>query len=140
MKNASDKTLGKLANLLTLVIGLGIGFTAGVVYHPRQEVQAQTVQPPAPTVKDVSPVMISPSIGTNLLLAHEIATDSLVVNGYDLLKMQQGIINYLASRPLAENADFLNIINNARSSTAYRIKPPQTAPTPVPAPNTEKPK
>ncbi|HEX4309559.1 MAG TPA: hypothetical protein VHZ25_05990 [Acidobacteriaceae bacterium] len=131
MPSLTDKTIGKLATLATLAVGIGIGFVCGTLYHPRQEVRAQAVAPPAPNFKDVTPGITVGSMGTNLLLAHEIAADSLVVNGYDILKLQQGLINYMAARPYAETADFQNIINASRATIVYRYKPP----TPPPAQN-----
>jgi hypothetical protein len=122
MASLSDRTIGKLATLATLAVGITIGFVCGTLYHPRQEVRAQAVVPPAPNIQDVTPIMTVGSMGTNLILAHEIATDDIVVNGYDLLKLQQGVINYLAARPLAEAADFQNIINASRATTIYRLK------------------
>jgi hypothetical protein len=131
MPSLTDKTIGKLATLATLAVGIAIGFACGTLYHPYQEVRAQAVPPPTPSFTDVTPGITVGSMGTNLLLAHEIAADSLVVNGYDMLKLQQGLINYMASRPLAETADFQNIINSSRATTVYRYKPP----TPPPAQN-----
>jgi hypothetical protein len=106
---------GKVVTLTTLVIGIAIGFSAGILYRPRQEVQAQAVTAPSPTIQEVFPGMVTGSFGANLILAHEIAADDIVVNGFDLLKMQQNILNYLASRPLAERADIQNLINASRA-------------------------
>ena len=130
MANLSDNTVGKITTLATLVLGIAIGFVIGAIYHPRESVRAQAVEPPVQTFQDVTPVLTVPSVGAQLILAHDISADEVVVNGYNLLKLEQGVINYLASRPLAENADFQNIINASRATTIYRFKP-QAPPTQV---------
>jgi hypothetical protein len=143
MSRSREFSLGNLVNLITLVIGLSIGFVAGMSYQPHANVQAQAVAPPTPNIEEVAPTMTVGSIGTNLMLAHEVDADQLVVNGYDVMKLQQGVINYLASRVGAEGADFQNIVNSARPATVHRIKL-QAAPVPASitppnsAPKTEK--
>jgi hypothetical protein len=137
MANISDKTLGKLASLAILAVGLAVGFAVGVMYHPQQEVQAQSVATPAssPNIQEVSPGVTTGTFGANLILAHEVATDRLIINGFDLMKMESNILNYLASRPLAESADIQNIVNRSQADTVYKLKqatPPPTAPTPSP--------
>jgi hypothetical protein len=134
MVNFSDKTIGKLVTLAALAIGIAIGFLGGVAYHPQQEVQAQAINPHAPAVQEVSPGVTTGTFGANLILVHEIDADHLVVNGFDLMQMQQNVLNYLATRPLAERADIENIINASRASTVYRFKQ-----SPVPAPATTTP-
>lgn len=122
MISISDKTVGKLLTLVTLSTGIAIGFVCGAMYHPGQEVRAQAIIPQPPTVQEVSPTMTAGSIGTGLLLAHTVASDQLLVNGYDVLKMQQNMLNYLANQPLAERAAIQNIINASVSPTVYRYK------------------
>jgi hypothetical protein len=138
MNRSREFNLGNLVNLITLVIGLSIGFVAGMSYQPHAKVQAQAVSPPTPDYQDVTPNMTIGSIGTNLLMAHEVDTDQLVINGYDVMKLQQGVINYLANRLGAESADFQNIVNSARPSTLHRLKlqaAPGQPPTVPPASN-----
>jgi hypothetical protein len=127
----SDRTFGKLATLATLIIGIAIGFVGGSMYHPPQKVEAQAVQPITPTIQEISPGVTTGTFGANLILVHELATDHLIVNGYDVMLMQQNILNYLATRPLAERADIENIINASRSSVIYKIKEPQPVPPPA---------
>ena len=129
MENVSDKTLGKLVSLAILAVGLAIGFAGGVMYRP-QQVQAQAATP-SPNIQEVSPGVTTGTFGANLILAHEVATDRVIINGYDLMKMQQNILNYLASRPFAEKADIENIIKSSQADTVYRLKqstPPPSAP------------
>jgi hypothetical protein len=95
------------------------------MYHPQQEVHAQAVAVPTPNIQEIQPGFTTGTIGANLVMAHEIAADSLVVNGYDLLKMQNNILIYLSNRPSAERADIQNIVNASRASTVYRLKQQQ---------------
>jgi hypothetical protein len=104
---------------------MAIGFAGGSLYHPQQQVQAQMVAPVTPNIQDVTPGVTIGSLGSNLILAHEIAADRLTVNGYDVMLLQQNILSYLGNRPLAERADIQNIVNASRASTVYRIKQPQ---------------
>jgi hypothetical protein len=139
MRARHEFNLGNISNLLTLLIGLSIGFIAGMSYQPRSKVLAQAVSPPAPNIQDISPTMSVGSIGTNLLLAHEVDADQVVINGYDVMKLQQAVINYLATRPGAESADFQNIVNSSRATTIHRMKIPTSPPSPaVQAPAPEK--
>jgi len=124
MVNIGEKTIGKIVSLATLSIGIAIGFAAGVLYRPQQEVQAQAIPASSPRIQEVSPGLTTATIGANLVLAHEIATDRVIVNGFDLMKMQQNILNYLATRPLAESADIQNIVNRSQSDVVYKLKPP----------------
>lgn len=134
MTNFGDKTIGKIVSLLTLSVGIAIGFGMGVLYRPQQAVQAQSAPATQPAIRDVTPGVTMGSIGTNLILAHEVAADSVVVNGFDIMLMQQNILNYLGSRPYNERADIQNIINASRAATVYRLKNPS----PPPVPSTEK--
>jgi hypothetical protein len=137
MATINDRTLGKLVSLATLALGLVLGFAGGVMYHPQQQVQAQAVAAPTQNVQEISPGVTTGTFGANLILAHEIATDHLIVNGFDVMLMQQNILNYLASRPSAERADIQNVINASRAPTVYRIKQ-QTPPPAVVPPAPEK--
>jgi hypothetical protein len=133
MANISDKTLGKLVTLATLLTGLAIGFVGGIMYHPRQDVHAQSVAP-SPNVQEVSPGVTTNTFAANLILAHEVATDRVIINGYDLMKMENAILTYLATRPLAESADIQNIITKSRADTIYKIKQPTPPPANPPVP------
>jgi flagellar basal body-associated protein FliL len=137
MENISDKTLGKLVSLAILAVGLAVGFAGGVMYRPQQAVQAQVANPPQPNIQEVSPGVTTGTFGANLILAHEVATDRLIINGFDLMLMNQNILNYLGSRPYNERADIQNIINNSRAATIYRLK--QTVPAPSTPPAEKKP-
>jgi hypothetical protein len=135
MIRISDKTAGKFATLLTLAIGFAFGLGFGVMWRPEQPVNAQATPPKTQHIEEVSPGVTTGSFGANLILAHEVATDHMVINGYDLMLMQQNILNYLSTRPLAEPADIQNIINASKAETVYQYKAATPAnPTPQTAP------
>lgn len=121
---------GILLNLVTLVIGLFFGFILGTATSSRG-VHAQTRSEIVP----ITPGVTTGSFGANLLLAHEIQSDSLVVNGYDLFKMDQNIINYLATRVDADRNGLQQAISNAQPPKLYTIQttpPPPAQPQPKP--------
>jgi hypothetical protein len=124
-------------NLLTLVIGLGIGFMFGTART--EKVFAQVVPPPTQKIEEVSPGLSTGTIAVGLVLSHVAETDTLIANGYDVMKMQEGILNYLGSRPNAERADIQNIVTRSKAETFYKIKEEKpAAPSPTPSPKTDK--
>lgn len=58
---------------------------------------------PSATVECVKPVFTAGSAGIGTLLAGRIAADSLVVNGYDVLKLQNELLDMLARRGVPAN-------------------------------------
>lgn len=144
MTHSRDMAIGSLANLVTLLIGLLVGFLCGMLYSHHSSVLAQSRPTPPPVVEEITPAFAMPTFAAGIILVHDLEADGLTVNGYDVLKMQQGILNYLANRPLAERPDIENIINQARAPHLYTMKPaagtqPQSPPQ-TPPPAQEKPK
>jgi hypothetical protein len=137
MSHNREFTLGSIVNLGTLLIGLVLGFAVGVEYDAMKtsKVFAADQKPPEPVVEEVTPGLQVGSIGTALVMSHQVEADTLIVNGFDIMKLQQGLLNYLSSRPLAERADFQNIIDRAKPDKFYKIKvvaPPAAAPPATP--------
>jgi hypothetical protein len=112
--------LGGLLNSATLLVGLLVGFFLGTSYSGR--VHAETAQ----QVQEVSPGITTGTFGAGLILAHEIQSDSLVVNGYDLLKMHQNTLNYLATQFGANTGAIQNIITISKADKLYTLKTPST--------------
>jgi hypothetical protein len=143
MKNA----LASLVNLLTLFVGIAIGIMlAPHVERPVRAVASEAQQPvtapnlPAPTQVGgaVTPTQIGgialggESVGTYLFLAHHIQSDELVVNGIDLLKLQQGEINLLARMPFVNPQELSGIVRDARAKQIYQFNPSAKNPAPQP--------
>jgi len=75
-------------------------------------------------------MMTGGSVGVYLVLAHHVQSDELVVNGYDLLKLQQGEINLLSR--FVPAAEISNMVNSARATELYTVKAQGSAPTAKP--------
>ena len=136
--------LASFANLLTLVIGITIGIMLAPHFErPAQAVStesqaapsATTAQAPPPSnIEQVSPTMTAGSIGSYLVLAHHVQSDELVVNGLDMMKLQQGELNLLSKIPGVYSWELSGIIKDARDTHLYQVaSPKQPQPTNPPA-------
>ena len=110
-----------IANLSFLALGFLIGRE---VYIQKVHAQTQNIVP-------ISPGVTTGTFGAGLILAHEIQSDSLVVNGYDLLKINQNTLNYLSTQLGANPAGLQSIITNSKADKLYTVKNP-AAPNPTP--------
>jgi hypothetical protein len=125
--------------LLTLFVGIGIGLLISPQLHSVVNAHTESGQAvdqsPAPASdsadsykpKPVAPTITAPSLGANLILVHQLEADKAIVNGYDLLKIDEGIINYLASQPLANQITLHTIASSSRSADIHTIVLPSTS-------------
>jgi hypothetical protein len=142
MKNAQIA----LVNLLTLLVGIAIG----VVIAPHVErpvkaadaegqapVTSQTILPPGNLVgKSVATetargTTLGGTAGTYLLLAHHIQSDELVVNGIDLLRLEQGELNLLARTPGVSSGDVQRILTDAIETRVYQFESTKSSGAPI---------
>jgi hypothetical protein len=131
MKNA----LAAAINLATLLIGLILGVL--LAPHLEKPAQAFSAEPqnqsvptaPAPTSgpEQIQPGVTTGSFGAYLVLAHHIQSDELVVNGIDIMKLQQGEINLLSRSLGITQQDIQNVINDARNTHLYQVATPKPA-------------
>jgi hypothetical protein len=119
--------VGSVANFLTLLVGIAIGFSLSSWHIAGGKVLAQAALQPSQEIEEISPTITFGSAATALLLAHEVAADRVIVNGIDLLKLHENTLNYLASQPLANRAQIERIAAEARATKVYRLKPPPSA-------------
>lgn len=124
---------GGLLNFATLTVGIFVGLFLtspqfGVVHAQNQS---------KPRIEQITPNILMGTVGSPLILAHQVQTDSLVVNGFDVMKLQQGIINYLGSHPGADVPALNLIISNSHPPILYTVKPP-TAKSPTAKPGNPK--
>jgi len=115
------------ASIINLAF-LGCGFILGHELHvPR--VQAQSAPAPPSNLQEIAPGVTTGTFGAGLILAHEIQSDSLVVNGYDVMKLQQNTLNYLATRSGGDSVALQQVVNQSRPAKLYTVKQP-TPPAP----------
>jgi hypothetical protein len=129
------------------------GIILGIMIAPRLEKSASAHGPqvstpqaapngstPAPAQQDqfeeVSPGMIVGTFGTDTLLAHRIAADQVMINGYDLLALQEGVLNLLKNKGMASYRDIDALVERAKVPKPLRLKIPSTV---QPTPPTQKP-
>jgi hypothetical protein len=133
-------TAATVINFLTLLVGIAIGVGLAprlnkLVRVSAAEVQAQVTAPQSgmvpPKVTPVTPMMTGGSIGVYLVLAHQVQADQLVVNGYDVLKLQQGELNLLAR--FVPAPDIAAVVNNSRATEIFTVANPKPAAPPAPA-------
>ncbi len=114
-------------NLVTLLVGFGMG----ALLRPNidQAVHAQTTDSVrTQVIEPIFPGVTTGTFGARIVLAHEIQSDSLVVNGYDLLQIHQNTLNYLANQIGANKAVLQSIVDNSKAAKLYTIKPPSPSP------------
>jgi hypothetical protein len=129
-----------LINLLTLAVGITIGVL--LAPHVERHVQAEegqaqsqsagqgqpAGQEPTNGPEQIQPTITAGSIGAYLLLAHHVQSDELVVNGIDVLKLEQGELNLISSLPGVPSWRIQQIVDGAKASHLYQVaspKPPQ---------------
>ena len=88
--------LGSVINLVTLLIGLTLGFVFGTA---RTTVQAQSSsgQSAPQVVEEVVPVITAGSAAFGTVLSSRLATDEISVKGFDPIKFDQNLLNLLGS-------------------------------------------
>jgi hypothetical protein len=71
------------------------------------------------------------------LLAHRIAADQIIVNGYDLAALDEGLLNLLKNKNLASYRELDVVVERAKIPHPIRLKlPPQPQSQPPTNPNT----
>jgi hypothetical protein len=120
--------LGVFLNLVTLVLGIGIGFGAATMYLGR--VHAQTTdQTTAQKIEEVTPNISSGSAAFGTLLAGRFAADEVASHGIDLYKLQINVLNVLASKPLYfSQGELQSAIDGAVVPKILKLKLPQQNP------------
>jgi hypothetical protein len=126
-------------NLAILLVGIALG----VMLAPHIEKTAsahangQQAAPPQSSpasqgeqYEDITPEMTIGTIATNTLLAHRIGADQATVNGYDLIALDEGIINLLKNKGVGTYRDLDAIIERAKVPRPLRLKLPPPNPTP----------
>ena len=77
-------------------------------------------------------------MAANTFLAHRIATDQLMVNGYDLMALEDGILNVLKNKSVISYRDLDALVERAKVPRPLRLKLAQPQPQPQPPKSEEK--
>jgi hypothetical protein len=133
--------LASFLNLLILGVGIAIGFV--LAPHMEKPVQA-TIEPQAatsqptpqatpnsgePKIATVTPQLTTGTVGIYLVLSHHIQSDELVVNGYDMLKLQNEELSLLSR--FVPALEIQNAVNRSRASELFKIEQPKPAQPPA---------
>lgn len=135
--------LTTLANLLTLAVGITIGLL--LAPHIEKSVHATSAEPQAipgtafsgsiaqqsaePKVTTVQPSMTTGTVGIYLVLSHHVQSDELVVNGYDMLKLQNGELALLSR--FVPASEIQSMVESSKAGEVFTVKPPQPPPQPA---------
>jgi hypothetical protein len=126
-------------NLLFLLVGvfIGVAFMSGLVsVHAQDQTkdsvpvhdQATTKVERASSTCDESkfecvvPEISGRAAAFGVLLAGRTASDQAAVNGYDILKLHQSLLNTLQEKKILSTADVQGIIQSARVEKPLRVK------------------
>lgn len=137
---AMKYTLAAFFNAMTLVVGVLLGVALApkieknaIAQQPTQ-ISSQTAPTPActpsATVECVSPIMTVGSAGIGTLLANRIAADQLAVNGYDVLKLENNILNVMISKNLLTPDQAHKMAEDSRPDKLLRFQAPNPPPLP----------
>jgi hypothetical protein len=83
-----------------------------------------TIPPECLIAECVTPGVGMPSAAIGTLLVGRFASDSAMVNGYDVLKLQDSILNALQRKGILSPAEAQAVANNAKVEKPLRVKPP----------------
>jgi len=140
-------------NLAILLVGIAIGVM--VAPHIEKTVSASPPQsaqqvaspteshPTSATAEvsvqyeEISPIFSAGSGAVDTFLAHRIATDQLMANGYDVMVLNEGIINLLKNKGIATYRDLDAVVERAKIPHPLRVKVP-TQPGPQPSKTEDK--
>jgi hypothetical protein len=128
-----NSALNSAINLVTLLLGIGIG----LLLAPRIETKVSAQTPPAATpsecvdsatVECVSPVITAGTAGFGKVLANQIATDQLTVGGYDIMKLQNNVLTALVARGAFTDTQARSLVEASHPPKQLRFRPPAAPP------------
>lgn len=136
-------TLAAFFNAMTLAVGILLGFALSSRLDTTASAQQSHAASAAPqtssqactssaTVECVAPIMTVGSAAIPTLLSSRIATDQLAVNGFDILKLENNILNSMIAHHVITTADAQQIIDNSHPDKFLRFQPPTPAPSTPP--------
>jgi hypothetical protein len=117
-------TTGSIVNLLTLVLGIIIGITLAPKLERNVSAQKTKVVNSCVSeagVECVTPIMTVGSAGIGKLLVNQIAADQLTVNGYDLLKLNNNMLNALVENRIISIAQAQALVSISHPDKQLRF-------------------
>ena len=116
-----------LLNLCFLAAGIGIDrlIHSGPVY-------AQASPPPPSEYEEISPIMTVGSAGIGTLLANRVASDQIMANGYDVLKLDEGILQLIQRKTFATDSELQGVVDRAKVAHPLRAKVASPSPSQAP--------
>ncbi len=112
-------TLATVVNFCTLLVGLTIGFLLGTWHSETNSVHAQQKQ----GIEEITPIMTVGSAGIGTILAGRIATDQIMVQGIDLIKLYENTLNLLREKGVVTALELNAVVQRSRPEKILRMKP-----------------
>lgn len=122
--------MGSLVNMSTLVIGLLLGFLLGTAHIEVVHSQASPETTDTTQYEEVTPGVTTSTMAVHTFLAHRIATDQLMVNGYDIMALHEGVLDALKAKQTLSYRDVDAIVERAKIPKPLRLHQP-AAPQPI---------
>jgi hypothetical protein len=131
-------TVASAINLAILIVGVFIGVIIGPHLSGTASAnvnQAQSGQEPSPLplkpAEDPNVDYVTPGISmggpvvTSVFLSNRIACDRLEVNGFEPLRISDGIMSLLVQKGIASQGDINKIVASGKAVRPLRIRPKQ---------------
>ena len=146
-----DRLVNIMKNTITsllILVSLLIGIIIGILLSPHIERAASAQQKPASTpacapssdTECITPIMTVGSAGIGKLLSNEISSDHLAVNGYDILKLDNNLLNAMIRAGVVTPDQAKALVEDSHPDKYLRYQPAQPPPQPQTAtPPTSKP-
>jgi len=115
-----------IINLSTLLLGIIIGIALAPKFEGHVSAQQSGVAASCVSnarTECITPVLTVPSAGVGKLLANQIAADQLTVNGYDLLKLNNNILDALVQNHLISVAQAQALVSVSHPDKQLRFQP-----------------
>jgi hypothetical protein len=120
-------------NLVFLLIGMVLGGSIVIamaysqIVHAQDRPNAKLDPKPSPSdegFEDVIPALgLGGPVATNTLIANRIACDNLQVGSYDVLKIENSLLQLLQKKGILTTAEAQIVVTQGRAERPIRIRP-----------------
>ena len=116
--------MNTLVRLCIPLVSIAVGFALGIEYSQNSVVSAaEPKQVQNPEVEEIAPIMKVGSAGIGTLLAGRIATDALMVQGLDLIKLHEETLGLLKQKGIATASELNRLVKRSRPEKVLKMKP-----------------